>query len=168
MIFLLSLASKSPWDFLVLYVEKKDGSKRLCIDYHVINQVTIKNKYPLPCIDALFEQLRYANVFTKIDLNFGYHQIKIQKGDIEKTTFITRYGQYEYIVMSFGLTNAPATFMEAMNKMFHGFLDDFIVVFLDDILIYSKSKEEHERHLGLVLDALRMNQFYRKLKKCAF
>jgi hypothetical protein len=160
--------SKSPWVFPVLFMEKKDGSKRLCVDYRALNQVTIKNKYPLPRIDALFDQLRGAKVFSKIDLNSGYHQIRIKEEDIEKTAFSTRYGHYEYVVMSFGLTNAPAIFMEAMNKMLHEYLDDFVVVFIDDILIYSKSDEEHERHLSLVLDALRKNKFYAKLKKCAF
>jgi hypothetical protein len=106
-------------------------------------------------------------VFSKIDLNSGYHQLRIRGEDIEKTTFCTRYGNFEFIVMSFGLTNAPA-FIEAMNRMLHEFLDDFVVVFLDDILIYSKTEEEHERHLRLVLGALRKNQFYGKLKKCAF
>jgi hypothetical protein len=107
-------------------------------------------------------------VFSKIDLNSGYHQLRIREEDIEKTTFCTRYGHYEFIVMSFSLTNAPAAFMEAMNRMLHEFLDDFVVMFLDDILIYSKSEAEHERHLRLILGALRKNQFYGKLKKCAF
>jgi hypothetical protein len=149
--------SKSPWAFPVLLVEKKDGTKRLCVDYRDLNRLTIKNKYPLPRIDVLFEQLRGVKVFSKIDLNSGYHQLRIREEDIEKTTFSTRYGHYEYIVMSFGLTNAPAMFMEAINRMLHEYLDDFIIVFLDDILIYSKSEEEHERHLCLVLDALRKN-----------
>jgi hypothetical protein len=160
--------SRSPWASPVLFVEKKDKRKRLCVDYRALNQVTIKNKYPLPRIEVLFEQLMGAQVFSKIDLNFGYHQLRIHEEDIEKTTFCTRYGYYEFIVMSFGLTNAPAAFMEVMNRMLHESLDDFVVVFLDDILIYSKTKEEHERHLCLVLSALRKNQFYDKLKKCAF
>jgi hypothetical protein len=117
---------------------------------------------------VLFEQLRGAKIFSKIDLNSGYQQLRIKEEDIEKTAFSTRYGHYEYIVMSFGLTNAPTIFMEAMNKMLHEYLDDFIIVFLDDILIYSKSEEEHDGHLSLVLEALRKNQFYAKLKKCAF
>jgi hypothetical protein len=146
--------SKSPWVFPMLFVEKKDGSKRLCVDYRALNVVTIKNTYLLPRIDVLFEQLRGAKIFSKIDLNFGYHQFRIREKDIEKMTFSTRYGHYEYIVMSFGLTNAPVAFMEAMNRMLHDYLDDFIVVFLDNILIYSKSEEEHERHLNLVLEAL--------------
>jgi hypothetical protein len=112
--------------------------------------------------------LRGAQVFSKIDLNSGYHQLRIREEDIEKTTFSTRYGHFKFTIMSFGLTNAPTAFMEAMNRMLHEFLDDFVVVFLDDILIYSKTKEEHERHLCLILDALRRNQFYGKLKKCAF
>jgi hypothetical protein len=160
--------SRSPWAFPVLFVEKKDKSKRLCVDYRALNQVTIKNKYPLPRIDVLFEQLRGAQVFSNFDLNSGYHQLRIHEEDIEKSSFSTRYGHFEFIVMSFGLTNAPAAFMEAMNRMLHEFLDDFVVLFLDDILIYSKTEEEHEWHLHLVLGALRKNQFYGKLKKCAF
>jgi hypothetical protein len=160
--------SRSPWAFPVLFVEKKDKSKKLCVDYRALNQVTINNKYPLPRIDILFEQLRGAQVFSKIDLNSRYHQLRIREEDIENTAFSTRYGHFEFIVMSFGLTNAPDAFMEAMNRMLHEFLDDIVVVFLDDILIYSQMEEEHERHLRLVLDALRRNQFYGKLKKCAF
>jgi hypothetical protein len=151
--------SRSPWASPVLFVEKKDKSKRLCVDYHALNQVIIKNKYPLPLIEVLFEQLRGAQVFSKIDLNSGYHQLRIHEEDIE---------HYEFVVMSFGLTNGHAAFMEAMNRMLHEFLDDFVVVFLDDILIYSKTETEHEQHLRLVLDALRKNQFYGKLKKCGF
>jgi hypothetical protein len=127
------------------------------VDYRALNQVTIKNKYPLPRIDVLFEQLRGAKLFSKIDLNSGYHQLRIREEDIEKTAFSTRYGHYEHAVMPFGLTNAPAAFMEAMNGMLHEYLDDFIVVFLDDILIHSQTEEEHEQHLSLVLDSLRKN-----------
>jgi hypothetical protein len=158
--------SKSPWAFSVLFVEKKDGGKRLCVDYRALNQVMVK--YPLPHIDVLFEQLRGAKVFSKFDLNSGYHQLRIWEDDIEKTTSSIRYGHYEYVVMSFGLTNAHAAFMEVMNGMLHEYLDDFVVVFLDDILIYSQTEEEHERHLSLVLNSLRKNQFYTKLKKCPF
>jgi hypothetical protein len=129
--------SMSPWAFLVLFVEQKDGSKRLCVAYRALNQVTIRNKYPLARIDVLFEQLRGARVFSKIDLNSGYHQLRIREEDIEKTTFSIRYGHYEYLAMSFGLTNAPVVFMEAMNGTLHKYLDDFVVVFLNDILIYS-------------------------------
>jgi hypothetical protein len=146
--------SKSPWAFLVLFMEKKDGSNMLCVDYRALNYVTTKNKYPLPHIDVLFEQLRGARVFSKIDLNYSYHQLRIREEDIEKTTFSTRYGHYEYVVMSFGLTNTPVAFMEATNGMLHEYLDDFVVIFLDDILIYSQTEEEHERHLSFVLDSL--------------
>ena len=131
--------SASPWRSPVSFVDKKDGGNRLCTDYHKLNYVTIKNKYPLPKIDDLFDQLTGAKVFSKIDLRNGYHQLKIRAEDIPKTAFTTRYGLYEYNVMSFGLTNAPAYFMNLMNKIFMDFLDKFVVFFIDDILIYSKS-----------------------------
>jgi hypothetical protein len=130
--------------------------------------VTIKNKYPLPRIDALFDQLKGAKVFSKIDLQSGYHQLRIKEEDIEKMAFSMRYGHYEYVVMSFGLTNSPAVFMEAMNMMLHPYLDIFVVVFIDDTLVYSKTVEEHEVHLRLVLDKLWEYMYYAKLKKCAF
>ncbi|KAK1615524.1 hypothetical protein QYE76_021041 [Lolium multiflorum] len=130
--------------------------------------VTIKNKYPLPKIEDLFDQLTGATVFSKIDLRTGYHQLKIRATDIPKTAFTTRYGLYEYNVMSFGLTNAPAYFMNLMNKVFMNFLDKFVVVFIDDILIYSKTEEEHEQHLEVVLDTLREHQLYAKFSKCEF
>jgi hypothetical protein len=152
--------SKSPSAFPVLFMEKKDGSKRLCVDYHALNQVTIKNKYPLSRIDVLIEQLRGAKVFSKIYLNYGYHKLRIREENILKTTFSTRYMSYEYVVMSFGLTNAPAAFLEAMNGMLHDYLVVFVVFFLNDILIYSKTEEEHEQHHGLVLNSLQNNQFY--------
>jgi hypothetical protein len=141
----------SPWGSPVIFVPKKDGMQRMCVDYHSLNEVTIKNKYPLPRIENLFNQLKGACVFSNIDLQFGYHQLKIQASDIPKTTFITRYGLYEYTVMSFGLTNAPAYFMYLMNKVFMKYLDKFMVVFIDDILIFSKNEEEHDEHLRLVL-----------------
>jgi hypothetical protein len=143
--------SSSPWGAPVIFVSKKDGTQRLCVDYHALNEVTIKNNYPLPRIDDLFDQLCGACVFSKIDLRSGYHQLKIRECDIPKTGFILRYGLYEYTVMSFGLTNAPAYFIYLMNKVFIEYLDKFVVVFIDDILIYSKSEEEHEEHLRLVL-----------------
>jgi hypothetical protein len=139
--------SSSPWGGPALFVKKKDLSLRLCVDYCPLNAVTIKNKYPLPCIDTLFDQLAVAKVFSKVDLYSGYHQIKIHPEDVPKTAFSTRYGLYEYLVLSFGLTNALAHFMYLMNSVFMLELDKFIVVFIDDILIYSKSEEEHEQHL---------------------
>ncbi|WVZ93672.1 hypothetical protein U9M48_039636, partial [Paspalum notatum var. saurae] len=141
--------SSSPWAFPVLFVDKMDGTRRMCVDYRALNDVTIKNKYLLHRIDDLFDQLQGACVFSKIDLRSGYHQMKIRPSNIPKTAFITRFGLYEYTVMSFGLTNAPAYFMNLMNKVFMEYLDKFVVVFIDDILIYSKT-EEHEEHLRLV------------------
>jgi len=160
--------SSSPWGAPVIFVEKKDGTQKMCVDYRSLNEVTIKNKYPLPRIEDLFDQLRGARVFSKIDLRSGYHQLKIIPSDIEKTAFTTRYGLYEYTVMSFGLTNAPAYFMYLMNKVFMEYLDKFVVVFIDDILVYSKDDQEHEEHLRLVLQKLRENQLYVKLSKCEF
>jgi len=140
----------------------------MCVDYRALNEVTIKNKYPLPRIEDLFDQLKGACVFSKIDLRLGYHQLKIQALDIPKTAFVSRYGLYEYTVMSFGLTNAPAYFMYLMNKVFMDYLDKFVVVFIDDILVFSRNEEEHEEHLRLVLQRLRENQLYAKLSKCEF
>jgi hypothetical protein len=160
--------SSSPWGALVLFVEKKDKSMRMCVDYHSLNEVTFKNKYPLPRIDDLFDQLKGAKYFSKVDLRSGYHQLKIRKSDIPKTAFITRYGQYEFTVMSFGLTNAPAYFMNLMNKVFMEELDKFVVVFIDDILVYSKSVEEREQHLRVVLGKLRARKLYTKFSKCEF
>jgi hypothetical protein len=137
----------SPWGCLALSVEKKDKELRLCVDYRPLNAVTIKNKYPLPCIDILFDQLVGAQVFSKIDLHSSYHQINIRAEDIPKTAFTIRYGLFEYLVMSFGLTNAPAHFMYLKNSILMPELDKFVVVFIDDILVYLKSMEEHEEHL---------------------
>jgi hypothetical protein len=160
--------STSPWVAPVLFVEKKDGTKRMCIDYRALNEVSIKNKYPLPRIEDLFDQLRGASVFSKIDLRSVYHQLRIRPADIPKTTFITKYGLYEFMVMSFGLTNAPAYFMYLMNSVFMDYLDKFVVVFIDDILIYSQNEQEHEEHLRKVLQRLRDCQLYAKLSKCEF
>jgi hypothetical protein len=146
--------SSSPWGCPALFVKKKDGALRLCVEYRPLNAVTIKNKYPLPCINILFDQVAGAQIFSKIDLRSGYHQIKIRAEDIPKTAFTTRYGIYEYLVISFGLTNAPAHIMYLMNSIFMPKLDKFIVVFIDDILIYSKSMKEHEEHLRVVLQRL--------------
>ena len=138
--------SSSPWGAPVLFVKKKDGSFRLCIDYRGLNKVTVKNKYPLPRIDELMDQLGGAQWFSKIDLASGYHQIPIEPTDLRKTAFRTRYGQFEFVVMPFGLTNAPAAFMKMMNGVFRDFLDEFVIIFIDDILVYSKSWEAHQEH----------------------
>jgi hypothetical protein len=139
--------SSSPWGCPALFVSKKDKDLRLCVDYRPLNAVTIKNKYPLPRIDILFDQLLGAQVFSKIDLRSGYHQIKICAEDIPKIAFSMRYDLYEYLVMPFGLTNAPVHFMYLMNSIFMEELDKFVVVFIDDILVYLKSTEEHEENL---------------------
>ena len=139
----------------------------MCIDYRQL-KVTIRNKYPLPQIDDLFDQLQGAKVFSKIDLRLGYHQLRIRESDIPKTTFRTRYGHYEFLVMSFGLTNAPAAFMDLMNRVFRPYLDRFVIVFIDDILVYSRSELEHEIHLCLVLHSLRQHQLYAKFSQCEF
>ncbi|WJX45504.1 hypothetical protein P8452_32379 [Trifolium repens] len=160
--------SVSPWGAPVLLVKKKDGRSRLCVDYRKLNKVTIKNRYPLPRIDDLMDQLKGASVFSKIDLKSGYHQIRVREEDVQKTAFRSRYGHYEYLVMPFGVTNAPAIFMDYMNRIFHTFLDKFVVVFIDDILIYSKDEEEHEEHLRLVLQVLRDRKLYANPSKCEF
>ena len=160
--------SSSPWACAVLFDKEKYGTDRMVVDYRPVNLVTIKNKYPLPRINDLYDQLAGSSVFSKMDLRLGYHQIKIRNGDIPKTAFVTRYGQYEYTVMSFGLTNAPATFSRLMNSIFMEYLDKFVVVYLDDILIYSKNEEEHAEHLRLVLMKLREHRLYAKFSKCEF
>ena len=160
--------STSPWGAPVLFAKKKDKTLRLCIDYRQLNRVTIKNRYPLPRIDDLFDQLRGARVYSKIDLHTGYHQLRVRDTDIPKTTFRKRYGHFEFMVMPFGLTNALAAFMNLMHRVFQPYLDQFVVVFVDDIFIYSQSKWEHEYHLRIVLQLLRDHQLYAKFSKCEF
>jgi hypothetical protein len=160
--------STSPWGCPALFVKKKDESLRMCVDYRPLNAVTIKNKYPLPRIDVLFDQLVGAKLFSKIDLRSGYHQIKIRASDIPKTAFSTRYGLYEFLVMSFGLINAPAYFMYLMNLVFMPELDKFVVVFIDDILVYFKNEDKYTKHLHIVLQRLRDHHLYAKLSKCEF
>ena len=143
--------SISPWGAPVLFVKKKDGNLRLCIDYRQLNWATIRNQYPLPRIDELFDQLQGSRVYSKIDLRSSYHQLKVRENVVSKTAFRTRYGHYEFLVMPFGLTNAPAAFMELMNRVFSPYLDKFVIVFIDDILVYSGSPEEHAKHLQTVL-----------------
>ena len=147
--------SVSPWGAPVLFVKKKDGTLRLCIDYRQLNKLTIKNKYLLPRIDDLFDQLKGASIFLKIGLRSGYHQLRIKDVDMHKTEFITRYGHYEFLIMPFGLTNTPAAFMDLMNHVFRLYVDQFVVVFIDDILVYSKDRENHDTHLRIVLETLR-------------
>lgn len=158
--------SVSPFGAPVLFDKKADGSLRLCIDYRGLNRVTIKNKYPLPRIDDLFDRLHGARYFSKIDLRSGYWQVRVHEADVEKTAFRTRYGHFEFLVLAFGLTNAPATFMDLMQRTFRPYLDEFVIVYLDDILIYSNSLEEHLGHLRLVLDKLRESKLYAKMSKC--
>jgi len=160
--------SSSPWGCPAIFVKKKYQSLRMCVDYHPLNVVTIKNKYPLPCIDILFDQLSKAKVFSKIDLRSGYHQIKIHREDVPKPALSTRYGLYEYLVMSFSLTNAPAHFMYLVNSVFMPEMDKFVVFFIDDILVYSRNEEEHVEHLHVVLTRLREHQLYAKFSKCEF
>ena len=160
--------SQSPWGAPALLVPKKDGTMRMCIDYRKLNQATVKNKYPLPRIDDLFDQLRGSSFFSKIDLRSGYHQLRVREEDIQKTAFRTRNGHYEFVVMPFGLTNAPAAFMDLMNRVFQPYLNDFVVVFIDDILVYSPTEEAHREQLHIVLSTLRSHQLYAKLSKCEF
>ncbi|GJW39679.1 putative reverse transcriptase domain-containing protein [Tanacetum coccineum] len=160
--------STSPWGAPVLFVKKKDGSFRMCIDYRELNKLTVKNRYPLPRIDDLFDQLQGSSVYSKIDLRSGYHQLRVRNEDIPKTAFRTRYGHYEFQVMPFGLTNAPAVFMDLMNRVCKPYLDKFVIVFIDDILIYSRNKEEHADHLRIILELLKKEKLYAKFSKCDF
>ena len=158
--------SISPWGALILFLKNKDGSLRLCIDYRQLNIVTIRNQYPLPRIDELLDQLQGFRVYSEIDLRSGYHQLRVQESDVPKTAFRTRYEHYEFLVMPFGLTNAPAAFVDLMNWVFQSYLDKFVIVFIDDILVYSGSLEEHSEYMRIVLQTLRERQLYAKLSKC--
>jgi RNase H-like domain found in reverse transcriptase/Reverse transcriptase (RNA-dependent DNA polymerase)/Integrase zinc binding domain/Chromo (CHRromatin Organisation MOdifier) domain/Retroviral aspartyl protease/Integrase core domain len=160
--------SKSPFGAPILFVKKKDGTMRMCVDYRALNNITIKNSYPLPRVDELFDRLQGAKYFSKIDLRSGYHQIRIEPEDVPKTAFRTRYGHFEFLVLPFGLTNAPATFMHLMHQTFREFLDDFVLVFLDDILIFSRTLEEHKQHVAKVLSVLRKEKLFAKESKCDF
>ncbi|GJS32816.1 putative reverse transcriptase domain-containing protein [Tanacetum coccineum] len=152
----------------VLFVKKKDGSFRMCIDYRELNKLTVKNRYPLPRIDDLFDQLQGSRVYSKIDLRSGYHQLRVREEDISKTAFRTRYGHYEFQVIPFGLTNAPTVFMDLMNRVCKSYLDRFVIIFIDDTLIYSKSRKGHEGHLKLILNLLKKEELYAKFSKCEF
>ena len=160
--------STSPAGSPILFVPKKDGTLRLCVDYRGLNDITIKNRYPLPLINEIMDRVNSAKVFSKIDLKDAYYRIRIREGDEWKTAFRTRYGHFEYLVIPFGLTNAPATFQAYINRALRGLVDDFCIVYLDDILIFSQSKEEHQRHLQLVCERLRQAELYAKPSKCAF
>nr|GEZ35136.1 putative reverse transcriptase domain-containing protein [Tanacetum cinerariifolium] len=160
--------SFSPWGAPVLFVKKKDGSFRMCIDYREFNKLSVKNRYPLPRIDDLFDQLQGSSIYSKIDLRSGYHQLRVREEDIPKTAFRTRYGHYEFQVMPFRLINAPAVFMDLMNRVCKPYLDKFVIVFIDDILIYSKDKKEHEEHLKAILELLKKEELYAKFSKREF
>ncbi|GJU42789.1 putative reverse transcriptase domain-containing protein, partial [Tanacetum coccineum] len=160
--------SSSPWGAPVLFVKKKDGSFRMCIDYRELNKLTVKNRYPLPRIDDLFDQLQGSSDYSKIDLRSGYHQLRVREEYIPNTAFRTRYGHYEFQVMPFGLTNAPAVFTDLMNWVCKPYLDKFLIVFIDDILIYSKNKQEHEERLKLILELLKKEELYAKFSKYEF
>nr|GEY82926.1 putative reverse transcriptase domain-containing protein [Tanacetum cinerariifolium] len=160
--------SSSPWGAPVLFVKKKDRSFRMCIDYHELNKLTVKNRYPLPRIDDLFDQLQGSSVYSKIDLRSGYHQLRIKEEDIPITAFRTRYGHFEFYVMPFRLTNVSAVFMDLMNSVCKPYLDKFVIVFIDDILVYSKDEEEHEKHLKITLELLKKERLYAKFSKCDF
>jgi len=158
--------SEWPYGAPIFFVHKKYGTLRMCVDYRALNKVTVKNQYPLPWIDDLFDRLLWAKVFSRVDLRSGYYQIQVIEGDEEKTAYRTRYGSYEFLVMPFGFINAPSTFCTLMNDIFQEWFDDFIVVYIDDILIYSDSMEEHVEHLRKVFQKLKENKLYAKFEKC--
>ncbi len=160
--------SSSPYGAPILFIPKKDGKWRMCIDYRALNKITVKNRYPLPKVEELMDRLHGARYFSKIDLSSGYHQIRVRESDVHKTVFVSRYGSYEYLVMPFGLCNAPATFQWVMNTILRDGLDQFVLVFLDDILIFSRTLEEHMDHIRVVLDRLRVREFFGRLPKCDF
>ncbi len=160
--------SESPFGAPILFVRKKGGALRFCVDYRALNKITIKNRYAIPRAEELFDRLQGASIFSKIDLESGYWQIRVADEDVHKTAFRTRYGHYQFKVMPFGLTNAPATFQSAMNNMFNRYLDEFVVIFLDDILIFSKDPTKHAQHLTIVLQTLRKNGYFARLHKCSF
>ncbi len=161
-------SSKSSWASPVLFARKKDGTLRLCVDYRALNNLTVKHKYPIPRVDEMLDQLGSARVFSKIDLEGAYHHVKIAEKDIEKTAFKTRYGLFEYLVLPFGLCNGPATFVALMNEIFHDVLDKFIVIYIDDILVFSENEEQHRMHLEVIMERLQKNQLHVQLKKCLF
>ena len=160
--------SKSPAGAPILFAPKKDGSLRLCVDYRGLNAITIKNRYPLPLITEIMDRVTGANYFSKIDLKDAYYQIRIKAGDEWKTAFRTRYGHYEFLVIPFGLTNAPATFQAYINKALRGLVNNFCIVYLDNILIFSKTREEHNQHLQQVCKHLRNTELYTNPLKCQF
>ena len=160
--------SVSPFGAPVLFVPKKDGGFRMCVDYRALNKATIRNRYPLPRIDELLDRLGDARFFTKIDLRSGYHQIRVHPDDVPKTAFRTRYGHFEFLVLPFGLTNAPATFMHLMHSIFREHVDAFVIIFLDDILVYSRTLEEHKTHVRKTLEILKKHKLYAKMTKCSF
>nr|GEZ44279.1 putative reverse transcriptase domain-containing protein [Tanacetum cinerariifolium] len=160
--------SSSPWGAPILFVKKKDGSFRMCIDYRKLNKLTVKNHYPLSRIDDLFDQLQGSSVYSKINLRSGYHQLCIKEEDIPITAFRTRYGHFEFQVMPFGLTNTSAVFMDLMNQVCKPYLDKFVTVFINDILVYSKDEEEHGRHFKIILELLKKERLYAKFSKCDF
>nr|GFC31958.1 putative reverse transcriptase domain-containing protein [Tanacetum cinerariifolium] len=160
--------SSLPWGAPILFVKKNDGSFRMGIDYQELNRLTVKNRYPLPRIDDLFDQLQGSSVYSKIDPRSGYHQLRVREEDVPKTAFRTRYGHYEFQVMPFGLTNALAVFIDLTNRVCKPYLDKLVIVFIDDILIYSKNEKEHEEHLKAILELLKKEELYAKFSKCEF